>query len=89
MECLDEEDPAFPEDRHFNDLSNEFMKLKFEEGIMKENRNVRNFIYHAHYGTVGKFLGAKSQDKKHVSERFEKLDGEEVVIQINHANLVN
>ena len=55
MECLDEEDLEFSEDGNFNYLSNDLMKLKFEEGISKENINVRNFIYHDHYGTVGKF----------------------------------
>ena len=80
MEYLDEEDPAFLEDRHFNDFSNDLMKLKFEQGISKENSNARNFIHHAHWGTVEIFLVANSQDKTHSSERFEKLDDEEVVM---------
>ena len=70
MECLDEESPEFPEDRHFNDFPNDLMKLKFEEGISNENSNVRKFIHHAHYGIVGNFLVAKSQDKKYASEMF-------------------
>ena len=65
------------------------MKLKFEEDISKENRNVRNLIHHTHYETVGKYLVAKSQDKKHAIERLEKLYDEEMEIQLNCANLVN
>ena len=34
-EYLYEEVPAFPDDGHFNDLSNGMIKLKFEEGISK------------------------------------------------------
>ena len=49
MECLDEEDPAFTKDGYFNNLSNDLIKLKFEESIGKENINFRKFIHHAHY----------------------------------------
>ena len=89
IECLDEENSAFTEDGYFNDLSNDLIRLKFEEVIRKENRNVRNFIHHAHNGTIGKCLVVKYQDKKCASERFEKLDGEEVAMKHNHTNLVN
>ena len=65
------------------------MKLKFEEGISKEKMNVKNFIHYDHCGIVGKILVAKSQDKKHNSEAFEKLDDEEVQTKLNHSNLVN
>ena len=46
------------------------MKLKFQEGISKENSNVRDPIHNAHDGTVGKHIVAKFQDNKHASERF-------------------
>ena len=65
------------------------IKLKFQEGISKENSNVRDFIHDDHDETVGKYLVVKFQDNKHASERFEKLDNEEVEMQLNHANLVN
>ena len=65
------------------------MKLKFQEGVGKENSNDRDFIYYAHNETVGKYLVAKSQDKKYASERFEKIDDEEVEMQLNCTNSVN
>ena len=65
------------------------MKLKFEEVIRKENINARKFIHHAYYVTVGKYLFAKSQEKKNASERFEQLDDEEVQMQFNYDSLVN
>ena len=77
-EYLEEEVPAFPEDGCFNDLSNNMMKLKFQEGISKKNSNVRDFILHAIDGTVEKYIVAKLQDKKYSSERFEKHNDEEV-----------
>ena len=65
------------------------MKLKFQEGISKKNRNFRNFTLHTHHGIVGKHLVANSQGKKYDSERFEKLDNQEVETQLNRTNLVN